>query len=59
MDASRRFDRDRTGKKLGDREIVAHDDRATAAITPSSLNQTAHDFRAEFPYKYQCSSFVS
>ena len=40
-------------------EIVAHDDHAIMSVNPSSANQTAHDFRAEIPYKYQCSSFVS
>ena len=59
MDTSRRYDRDMTGKKLGDRGIVAHEDRAITAVNFSSLNQMAHDFRAEIPYKYRCYSFVS
>ena len=59
MDSSRRFDRDRTGKKSGDHGIVANDNRAIATVNPSSPNQSAHNFRAEFPYKYLCSSLVS
>ena len=46
-------------EKLRDRGIVAHNDRAIMTVNPSSLNQTTNDFRAEIPYKYRCSSFVS
>ena len=59
MDASKLYDQDRTGENSGDCGIVAHDDRAIAAVNPSSPNQTAHDFRAEIPYKYRCSYLVS
>ena len=59
MDALRCYNQDRTGKKSGDHGIMSHDDCAIVAVNPSSPNQMAHDFGAEIPYKYRCSSFVS
>ena len=43
MNASRCYDRDRTGEKLGDRGIEAHEDRAIVAHDDRAI--VAHDDR--------------